>query len=131
MVKLDAQLDLVIRAAWADSSLKMRNSQWKKYLEFCNANSLTPIPGEVLSVARFLVNLGLTSKYSTCNNYLSAIIALHKFFGYPGDFRQSFVVQMIMKGLGRRLGKHVDQKIGLSPTQLILLYRGLDYQTLM
>lgn len=87
---IDSQLDLVMRAAWADSTLRTRNSQWKRYIDFCMANDLIPIPGDVLSIARFLVNLAGSCKYSTCNNYLSAIIALHKFFGHPGDFRQCF-----------------------------------------
>lgn len=77
MVALDAELDLVICAAWADSTLKTQNSQWRQYIKFCTSNDLTPVPGDVLSIARFLVNLGNTCKYSTCNNYLSAIVSLH------------------------------------------------------
>lgn len=65
MEKLDEQLDLVLCSAWAESTLKTRNSQWKRYLDFCFSNNLVPMPGDVLTVARFLIHLSLTCKYST------------------------------------------------------------------
>lgn len=127
MDKVDEQLDLILRSAWAESTLRTRNSQWKKYIEFCLANNLTPVPAEVQTVARFLVNLAKTCVFSTCNNYLSAIITLHKFFGYERQFRDYFVINMVMKGLGRLLGKEVNQKIGLTPEQLCKIYDSLDF----
>lgn len=80
------------------------------------------IPADVQTVARFLVNLAKDCAFSTCNNYLSAIITLHKFFGYERPFREYFIIHMVMKGLGRYLGKEVNQKTGLNPTQLVDIY---------
>lgn len=124
--ELDRHLDLVIRSAWAESTMKTRNSQWKKYLDFCFANNLTPLPGDVLTVARFMIYLSMTCKYSTCNNYLSSIVSLHKFFGMDGSFRDSFLIQFVMKGLGRKLGKAVSQKSGLTPSEMLSIYAKLD-----
>lgn len=127
MVKLDQQLELVIRSAWAESTLKTRNSRWKRYIDFCQSNNLTPVPGDIITVARFLIHLASSCKYTTCNNYLSSIVGLHKFFGADSSFRESFVIQLVMKGLGRRLGKNVSQKIGLSPRQMIDIHNKLDF----
>lgn len=41
-------------------------------------------------------------------------------------FRDCFVIQLVLKGLGRRLGKAVDQKISLTPMQLCDMYDYLD-----
>lgn len=126
MVKLDNQVESIIRCAWAESTLKTRNSQWSRYIEFCKSNSLVPLPADPITVARFLVNLAKTCVYSTCNNYLSAIIALHKFFGYDSSFRDCFLIKMVMQGLGRYLGKAVVQKRGLTPQQLMSIYAQLN-----
>lgn len=85
-----------------------------------------PIPADVMTVARFLVKVAATCKYTTCNNYLSAIVTLHKFFGHSGCFRECYVNQLVLKGIGRCLGKAVDQKVGLTPVQLLHMYDYLD-----
>lgn len=126
MVKVDNHLDLVIRSAWADSTLKTRNSQWSKYIDFCHANGLSPVPAEILTVARFLVNLASSCVFSTCNNYLSAVVALHRFLGHDAPFRESFIIKLVMKGLSRNLGTHVNRKIGLLPTDFRAIYSKLD-----
>lgn len=126
MAKLDEQVEEIIRCAWAESTLKTRNSQWNRYITFCHSNSLAPLPADSTTVARFLVNLAKTCVYSTCNNYLSAIIGLHKFFGYDASFRDCFLVKLVLQGLGRHLGKAVIQKRGLTPHQLMSIYAKLD-----
>lgn len=126
MIKLDQQVDVIIRAAWANSTLKTRNSQWDRYIEFCRSNQLVAVPADPITVARFLVNLAKDCVYSTCNNYLSAIVTLHKFFGYTQSFRECFVIKMVMQGLGRYFGKVVVQKRGLTPDNLLCIYNLLD-----
>lgn len=68
--------------------------------------------------------------YSTCNNDLSAIIMLHKFFGFETSFRESFVITLVMKGLARIIGKQVSQKVGLAPEDFIAIYDKLDLSDL-
>lgn len=127
MAQVDHHLDLVIRSAWVESTLRTRNSQWKRFLNFCEANGLTPLPVDVLTVAKFLIDLSMTCKFTTCNNYLSSIISLHKFFGEDHSFRDSFVIQLVIKGLGKRLGKTVSQKLGLTPNEMLDIYQKLDF----
>lgn len=124
---IDHHLNLVLRSAWADSTLSTRNSQWSRFIKFCKAKGLTPVPADQLTVARFLISLAMSCAFSTCNNYLSAIICLHKFMGYPGDYRQRFMIQMVIKGLARKLGKHVDQKVGLTPDNFVSIYSRLSF----
>lgn len=126
MDKLDIQLGLVIKSAWAESTLKTRNSQWSKFIHFCKADGLEPLPPDVLTVARYLVNRGVTCAYSTCNHDLSAIVMLHKFFDHDASFRDTFVIKLVMKGLARSIGKHVSQKMGLTPKDFIDIYEKLD-----
>lgn len=85
-----------------------------------------PVPAEVLTIARFLVHLGTTCVYSTCNNYLSAVISLHKFMGHHDNFRDYYVVKLVLLGLGRRLGKNVQQKVGINPSQFLKMYSLID-----
>lgn len=126
MAKFDDQVEMMVRCAWAESTLKTRNSQWSRYIDFCKVNGLTPLPADSITVACSLVNLAKSCVYTTCNNYLSAIISLHKFFGYDSSFRDCFLVKLVMQGLGRSLGKAVMQKRGLTPQQLMSIYYKLD-----
>lgn len=125
--ELDNKMSDVIRAAWADTTLATRNSQWGRYIRFCKANGLQPVPGTVITVARFLIHLGSCCVFSTCNNYLSAIIALHKFIGYPSDYREYFVIKLVLKGLAKHLCPNVNQKIGLTPSIFKSIYDVLDF----
>lgn len=124
MKELDELLGLVIQDAWAKSTRATRNS---RYIRFCNSNNLVPVPASTLTVARFLVDLASTCVFSTCNNYLSSVVSLHKFMSYGQSFRDCYVIRLVLKGLTRRLGKEVNQQIGLSPTDLGSMYSVLDF----
>lgn len=126
MEKIDTHMSLVIQSAWAESTLNTRNSQWGKFLNFCRSNRLVPLPASVNTVCRFLIHIASTCAYNTCNNYLSAIVVLHRFMGFSGSFREVYVVQLVLKGLARILGKNVSQKIGLSPDQFVSMYNNLS-----
>lgn len=89
----------MISSAWADSTLAIRNSQWKRFFRFCHEFSLLPLPAEVSTIARFLVHLGQTTRFVTVNNYTSALNSLHKFYGINVDFRDSYLVKLVLKGL--------------------------------
>ena len=104
---LDQEVSGVIGAAWAPNTKATRNSQWKKYITFCVDNNLVPLPAQPQTVARFLVYLARSVKYSTVNNYLSAINKLHEYYGHEGNFRDIFMVQLVLSGLKRRLGDTV------------------------
>ena len=91
---------------------------WKRYLKFCTDIGETPVPAAIQTVVRFLVFLARDCKFSTVNNYLSAIVSLHKFYGYDATFRDCFLVELVMKGLHSQLGDHRVQMQPLSLSQL-------------
>lgn len=45
------------------------------------------------------MHIGQSVRFSTVNNYTSAINSLHRFYGYEIDFRSYFVIKMVLKGL--------------------------------
>ena len=55
-------------------------------MSFCAENDLIPLSSEPQTVARLLVFKARSSKYSTVNNYLSAINKLHEYYGYATNF---------------------------------------------
>ena len=123
---LDREVSQMVGSAWADSTLNTRNSQWKRFIGFCADNDLIPLPASHHTVARFLVFQARSSKYSTVNNYLSAIVKLHQFYGHDADFRGSFLIKLVLAGIKRQLGDFTKQKIPLSPQQMMNIYVKLD-----
>ena len=79
---------------------------------------------------RFLVFLSKSCKYSTINNYESAIINMQKFHGFYLNYRESFLIKLLLKGLKNVLGDKVIQKAFLSVDQLKLMYLHVDLSEL-
>lgn len=117
----------VIMASWAQSTWSTRNSQWKRFLNFCSDINACPLPADVLTVCRFLVVLGQTSKFSTVTNYVSAVNGLHRYYGHEIDFRGYFIVKMVLSGLRRILGGISVPKDPLTPFQLRAMYIHLSH----
>lgn len=107
--------------AWATNTLKTRNSQWARFINYCGLVGLCPMPANCTTLCRFLIVQARTSKYSTINNYVSAVNILHKFYGYTVDFRQFFLTKLVLSGLKARLGGGVTQKHALTFENLSLI----------
>ena len=73
-------------------------------------------------MSRFLVFLERSCKYSTINNYLSAIVSLHRFYGYPVSIRESFFVKFVLRGLRSQSWDVSVQKQPLTVEQLRDIY---------
>ena len=124
--RLDQDVSTAVGQAWAPNTLKCRNSQWSKYIHFCVDMGFSALPAEGSTVARFLVFLARTCKYSTINNYVSAINGLHKFYGHDIDFRKYYLIQLVLKGLKRQLGTVVEQAQPFTKDQLLKMYFTID-----
>lgn len=109
----------MIASAWSSNTLRTRNSQWGKYLDYCASMGLCPLPADCTTICRFLIVLSRTCKFSTINNYMSAINILHRFYGYDANYREQFLTKLVMAGLKQKLGTAVEQKI---PLTIELLY---------
>lgn len=95
-------------------------------MEFCASRDLIAIPATTLTVARFMTYLARSCKFSTINNYLSSIIVLHKYYGHPAGFRDTFYIQLVIRGLRRILGDATNHSIPLSPEQLLKCHGTID-----
>lgn len=120
--RLDNLVFTNISSAWSSNTIATRSSQWKRFLKFCIEYGLTPMPASSKTVARFLSDLALTSKYSTVVNYLSSITTMHRFYSYDTDFRESYYLSMTVKGIKVNLGSEVHQMVALTPKQLLEMY---------
>ena len=120
---LDVKVSEAVGAAWSSNTLATCNSQWKKFLKFCSDTSQVPLPATAQTIVRFLVYLARDCKFSTINNYLSAVISLHKFYGYNPTFRETFLVKLVMKGLKSQLGDFKQQMQPLTVVQLKQIHR--------
>ena len=125
--QLDREVAQAVSYAWSTNTLATRNSQWKKFILFCSSNGLQPLPADHKTVSRFLVWIARASKYSTVNNYLSAISVLHRYYGFEADFRESFLIKLVLQGLKRKLGCNVTHKLPFSVDQLHSMYGVFDH----
>ena len=114
-LSLDERAKVVSAAAYADSTLSTRRSQWRVYLRFCSTYSLVPIPAQLQTVVRFLIHLSTYSKYCTIINFLSAINVLHRHFGHSVTFQDVFTIKLVRRGLRRILGDAIEQKLPVTP----------------
>ena len=124
--ELDRDASWFLCRAWSEGTLRTRNSQWKKFMDFCSANGMLAVPASDRTVVRFLVFLSRTCKFVTINNYLSAVINLQKFHGFQLNYRESYLVKLLLQGLKRELGAAVNQKEVLSLEELRRMYACVD-----
>ena len=124
---LDREVNNTIAMAWAPNTRATRNSQWKKIISFCSDNKLPAVPADPQTVARFLVYLARSVKYVTVNNYLSAIIRLHDYYNHATNFRNYFLIKLVLRGIKRQLGDTSNQKIPLTPRKLLSIHSHLDF----
>lgn len=121
--ELDGRVAEIVSSAWSGNTLSCRNSQWKKFLGFCNDRCLVALPASLSTVVRFLAFLESCGfKYGTINNYVSSLVVLHKFYGVDSGFRESYLIQTAMAGLKKRIGCLTSPRLPLTVEQLSDIY---------
>lgn len=109
--------------AWADSTRKTRDSQWRKYLCYCERVAVTPLPLDMDIVSTFLLHMALQGlKYSTINNQVSALILFAKLNDSWCDLRSDFNLQLTLKALRRIIGDSSESKDELFPIELLKIF---------
>lgn len=124
---IDKGISSSIASAWAPSTLKTRNSQWGKFLDFCMDNRLVPLPALETTVARFLFFMSQSCTFTTVNNYLSAIMVLHRFFGFEANYRESYYLKLLLAGIDTNSSAGRGPKDCLSPSQLKTMYSNINF----
>lgn len=120
--KLKSGVKELRKFAWADSTRRTREYQWRKYLNYCDRISVHPLPLDTEIICTFLLHLALQGlKYSTINNEVSALILYGKIHDTPCDLRADFDVHLTLKALRRLLGDSAIAKEELFPSELLLI----------
>lgn len=112
---------------WVAYTWKCCQSQWKRYTDFCTLYDLQPLPASVDNVCLYITFLSSQVKYKTICNYVSALWALHNYFGFPPSAKGSFLVKCTLQGARRLLGDATLSADPLLPEDLVLIYRTLNY----
>ena len=116
--------------AWSTSTWKIKTSQWKRYLGFCKLADTTPVPTKLQDMCRYAVHLSKSLKYSTIQNYISAVISLNNYFGYDALYiRSEFAFMMTLSGIRRALGDPEPHRPTLLLSDLHAMYQNLDFSS--
>ena len=112
----------------AENSWKTRSTQWKSYLNFCEATGSSPLPANTTQICRYIVFLSDTLKYVSVINYISAVSLLHKLYGYDRSFMDDYKVKFTLAGLRRVLGDDPPSRPTLHIQDLLAMYRHVQLQ---
>lgn len=112
---------------WAESTWTTRNSQWRRYLNFCADYRLTSVPATVETTCLYVTYLSQSLAYSSICNYLSAVWSLHEFMGYKPRAKGSFLLSCTLRGAKRLLGDCTLSADPLLPNHLVLMYSFLNF----
>ena len=126
VVSLDKELSAVLGSAWSTNTLRTRSSQWSQFISFCVDIGQQSVPASVQTVSRFFVYKSRSCKYSTLDNYLSSIVSLQKWYGYNPEYRETFLIKTVLRGLKNILGNQVKQMQPFSVPQLKLMSAAAD-----
>lgn len=111
---------------WADSTLRTRKSQWKKYFQFCETVGLPPLPATLDMVLMYIAYMAESLAYSSITNYLSALWVLHKYLGYVHVDKSSFQIRMTLQGVKRVLGDQIKQATPITLAHLQAIYQTIN-----
>lgn len=121
---------MVRSLCWAESTWKCRSSQWKKYLKFCKLYNLVPVPATPETVSLYITYLCDSLAYSSICNYLSSVWSLHEMVGSTPVAKGDFLVRCTLRGARRLLGDSVLSADPLLPTDLLKIYRVMNFKSL-
>ena len=94
----------------------------------CSAprQGLSSLPAGPYTICAYIVFMARTFKYSSITNYLSALVYLHKMYGYNISPHDSFEVKCTLKGIRRMLGDSPSRKLPITLDILHCMYFILD-----
>lgn len=117
---LRERLPQLQKFAWAESTKRTRDYQWRKYIKFCLRVKIQPIPMDCEMVSLFLLHLAMNGlAYSTINNQLSALVSYARLHRQDIALRMDFGIELTLLALQRILGDSPKGKEELYPGELI------------
>ncbi len=116
--ELTAEATAAAAKFYSENSWKTRHSQWRKYLDFCNATHCVALPCSATTLCAYIAFLARTLKYTSICNYVSALRTLHKLNDASVDAFECFVVKATLKGYKRILGVNIVRKYPVTVSML-------------
>lgn len=124
--RLDEKVRAVRLEAFAPSTRRTRNLQWRINEQFCLSFKLPVFPMLAENVCRFLVWKSKEAGYVTLNNYVSALNVLNKLNGQRVDIREDYSILLTLRGLRRILGDVSNPMDPLLPNELIKMSKWVN-----
>lgn len=113
--------------AWAESTKRTREYQWRKYVTFCLRVKVVPIPMDYEIVSLFLLHMAMEGMaYSSINNELSALVTYAKLHRQEISLRKDFGIELTMMALRRILGDASNSKDEIYPGELLRVEQYAD-----
>lgn len=128
---LEQELDIAVvqfRAAnFAETTKMAYQSHRKAYILFCIYMGYPPAPATPLNICRYAAFLARSLKYKSIKQYLNIIGVLHKELALPNPLVGNWMIQTTLRGIRRKLGDEVNQKMPITPDILLKIHSRLDF----
>lgn len=98
-----------IRASKAESTLRGYRSDWRHFLEWCQAHDISPLPAPPQAVAAYIAECAARLKVGSIQRRLNGIAEAHKAMALESP-TSAPMVRNTMKGIRRTLGTAAVQK---------------------
>lgn len=109
------------------STNETRQSQWRKYFNFCSRVNIQAFPMNCESICLFLVHVALSRlSFSTINNQVSALVILGKLHGQSLDIHSDFdmhTMVLTLKASRPILGDYNPKRCSFSLVDLLSMSR--------
>ena len=123
---LARQADIYKRYAFAESTKCSYRSQINSFLRFCIYFDRPHLPADQQTLKCYVAFLARTLNPSSIGGYLNVIRILHLNSGLPNPLEGNWEITMMKRGISRRLGRPVSQKLPITLDLLSLIFELLD-----
>ena len=107
--------------------MSTHQTKWRHYFKFCDSLELEPLLARLYAVLLYVTYMASSFKFSSIQNYLSALWILHKIAGYSQIEPQSFELQITLRG---SLGNTVTQARPVLVAELLEIHYFLNFTSL-
>ena len=116
------------RCALAESTKSTYRSQINAFLRFCLYFNRPYLPVDQQTLKCYVTFLSRSLNPSSLGGYLNVIRILHLNSGLPNPLESNWEIQMIRRGITRRLGRPVKQKLPITIELLGCIYLLMDFK---
>ena len=114
MVSLDQDVVALRSLTFAESTRRTYQSQQALYLQFCSSLHIAPVPISSGNLGRYIAFLGTKLSFSSVRQYLNVVRIMHLHQGHNNPLHNNFYLSTILKGLQRRKGNGINQKLPIT-----------------